>query len=264
MSKFGNLLGRFGNEAAEAAGARARWAGCEPCGDVWRIPVDRIDADPDQPRREFDAEALDHLADSLRTHGQLQPIRVRFREDNRFWVVVGERRWRAAKVAGLETLLAVVDKTEQSARLEVQLIENLARADLKPMEEARAFATLRDTYGYTARELASRLGVSESKVSRSLALLELPAATQEAVDEGEIRGAAIRELIRDADRKPRSDKPAKSKASKPAKASSKDHKLRTTSAVVEIKLRKAGGLEAVETALAEALDSVRMKRAAAA
>jgi BRCT domain type II-containing protein len=84
------------------------------------------------------------------------------------------------------------------------------------------------------------------------------------VDEGEIRGAAIRELIRDADRKPRSDKPAKSKASKPAKASSKDHKLRTTTAVVEIKLRKAGGLEAVETALAEALDSVRMKRAAAA
>jgi ParB family chromosome partitioning protein len=258
MSKYGSLLGRFGTGAAEAAGARSRWTGCDLVGDAWKIPLERIDADPNQPRREFDEDELARLAASLKAHGQLQPIRVRYDETReRFVVIVGERRLRAARLAGLPMLTAIVDQTEQSARLEIQLIENLARADLKPMEEARAFATLRDTYGYSAKTLAERLGVSESKVSRSLALLELPEDTQDAVDEGEIRGAAIRELIRDKTRKPHKPKADKPTAKVKAKAAGrKEHRLRVDGAVVLVTLRKAGDVDAVKAALAAALEAI--------
>ena len=255
-TKYSSILARFNTPIDETCGARKRLAGCESVAGVYHIPVDRISPDPEQPRKEFDDFELRSLADSLRSRGQLQPARVRYvSEEDRFVIITGERRWRAAKLAGLATLTAIIDD-EDHARLETQLIENLVRSGLSPIEEAKAFRTLIDKHGWTAKSLSERVGVSESKVSRSLALLELPAPVQEQVDAGELKGAAIRERITKPERKTRS---------KTARRSKKEEVFTTAGGVrVVVRLKKAGDFDAVEPALLEALERVRERKNKAA
>lgn len=153
------------------------------------IRLDRIIADPHQPRSEFDADSLERLAKSLKDRGQLQPIRVRWNEaDGVYVVVIGERRWRAARLAGLESIACVVvpDTATPEELLEDQLIENCVREDLKPVEQARAYRTLMDRLGLSQRALAEKLSVSQGQVMQALKLLELPPTVQASIDAGDV------------------------------------------------------------------------------
>jgi ParB family chromosome partitioning protein len=157
--------------------------------DAAEIPVSRIVPDPGQPRTEFDEDGLARLAESLRTRGQLQPIRVRWSEGQGAYVIVmGERRWRAATMAGLPTLSCVVMDAPADAGelLALQLIENCLREDLAPVEQARAYKSLLDLNGWSARQLAGELAVNPATITRALALLDLPSSVQEAVEQGAI------------------------------------------------------------------------------
>ena len=161
------------------------------------IRLDRIIADPNQPRTEFDPESLGRLANSLRERGQLQPIRVRWDDAaNRYVVVVGERRWRAARLAGLESLACVVVAGEPTAEdlLEDQLVENALREDLKPIEQARAYKSLMKSRSLSTRQLADRLQIGAATVAKALALLTLPGDMQEAVEAGRIAPGTAYEL----------------------------------------------------------------------
>jgi ParB family chromosome partitioning protein len=161
------------------------------------IPVDRIVPDPDQPREEFDADALAHLAESLRTRGQLQPIRVRWDEAQGLYVLVcGERRWRAATMAGLTTVSCIIadGPADPAELLALQLVENLIREDLRPIEQARAFRTLMDANGWSTHQLARELAITQSSVVRAVALLELPEAVQHQVEQGALPPATAYEL----------------------------------------------------------------------
>src|SRR4051812_23678731 len=153
------------------------------------IRLDRIVADPDQPRKEFDPESLDQLAGSLKARGQLQPIRVRWDQGRGVYVVVvGERRWRAARFAGLETVSCVVVGGTPTATdvLEDQLVENALREGLKPVEQAEAFQTLMRSLDLTQQGLATKLQISQTTVSQALDLLKLAAPVQARVDAGEL------------------------------------------------------------------------------
>lgn len=163
------------------------------------IRVDRIIPDPDQPRTEFDPEGLELLAASLKERGQLQPIRVRWVDSaDRYVVVVGERRFRAAMMAGLESVACVVADGSASAEdvLEDQLVENALRMDLKPIEQARAYRKLMEARGMTQAQLAGRLRVTQGSISKALALLALPPEIQRKVDSGEIGPSTAYELSR--------------------------------------------------------------------
>jgi ParB family chromosome partitioning protein len=161
------------------------------------IPTDKIQPDPDQPREDFDAASLDRLAESLKTKGQLQPIRVRWDEGGRTYVIIaGERRWRAAVRAGLSTLTAIVHEGAPDAaeRLAIQLVENALREDLKPVEAAKAYRRLMAANGWTGLQLARELHVAQSIVSQTLALLDLPSDVQAQVDAGEVAARTGYEL----------------------------------------------------------------------
>ncbi|HMB08327.1 MAG TPA: ParB/RepB/Spo0J family partition protein [Isosphaeraceae bacterium] len=164
-----------------------------------RIAVDRIVRDPDQPREEFDEEALQRLADSLRTRGQLQPILVRWDEGRGVYVIlVGERRWRAAQRAGLAELSCIVVEGELPAdeRLMIQLVENALREDLRPVEQARAYKALMEARGWSGNQLAKELHIAQSSVVRALALLELPAPVQAQVEQGALAATVAAELTK--------------------------------------------------------------------
>ncbi|HXG24116.1 MAG TPA: ParB/RepB/Spo0J family partition protein [Chthonomonadales bacterium] len=139
------------------------------------IEVARIVEDPDQPRKHHDEESLHGLADSIRQHGLLQPITViPLSNVNMYRIVTGERRWRAAQMAGLDVIPCVVKELDTEGILTEQLIENMQREDLQPLEKAQAIAQVKRALGATNRELASRLGMSERAVGYLLDLLELP------------------------------------------------------------------------------------------
>lgn len=143
--------------------------------EIRMIPVSQIVEDPDQPRREMDTESLQGLADSLRQHGMLQPIVVKpLHHVNMYQIVVGERRWRAAQMAGLYEIPCIVREVDAEEALTDQLIENLQREDLKPLDRARALQMAKTRLGLSNRDLASRLGISERMVAYMLELLELP------------------------------------------------------------------------------------------
>ena len=161
------------------------------------IPLDRIAPDPDQPREEFEPEALDRLAESLKTKGQLQPIRVRWDEGRGLYVIVaGERRWRAATMAGLKSLACVIADApaEPGELLALQLIENCVREDLRPIEQAKAFRALMDLNGWSGNQVAKVLGIAQPNVVRALALLDLPAPVQDRVERGELAPSAAYEV----------------------------------------------------------------------
>jgi ParB family chromosome partitioning protein len=148
------------------------------------IAVGDIDPNPDQPRRVFEPGALDALAESIRVHGVLQPVVVR-RAGTRYELVVGERRWRASKRAGLRTIPAVVLEIDPRDRLEVALVENIQRNDLNPIELAVAFRTLADT-GATQEEIGRRVGLDRSSIANHLRLLDLPRDIQSDVEAGRV------------------------------------------------------------------------------
>ena len=163
------------------------------------LPVGCIEHDPDQPRTEGDFESLERLARSLVGHGQLQPIVVRpTSEPGRFRLILGERRWRAAQLAGRDTVAAVirdVDRTGEDV-FELQVVENSLREDLSPMDQARAFRSLMERRGWSASKLAESLHLHRATVTRALALLGLPGAVQDHLDEGRLPADVARELLR--------------------------------------------------------------------
>ena len=157
------------------------------------IPVDAIDPNPEQPRRVFDPEEIRGLADSIRRHGVLQPVVVQ-RAGDRYELVVGERRWRASREAGLATIPAVIADLEDRARLEVALVENIQRRDLNPIELAHAFQALRDA-GATQEEIGQRVGLDRSSVANHLRLLELSTEMQGDVEAQRISAGHAKALL---------------------------------------------------------------------
>ncbi len=141
---------------------------------VRTIPVANIDPNPEQPRVIFDAASLDELAASIREHGVLQPILVRPMGRNRYQLVAGERRWRAATAAGLQTLPALVENIDDDTALEIALIENLQREDLSPLEEATMYDRMIRDHGYSVRKLAQKLGKDKGYVENRLRLADAP------------------------------------------------------------------------------------------
>ena len=159
------------------------------------IPLDLIGPNPSQPRRHFDEPALIALADSIRARGVLQPIVVRPLAGGRYELVAGERRFRAAKIAELDRIPAIVRETDDAERLELALIENMARADLNPVEEARACATLVDDLGMSKEEVARRVGRSRVAVANLIRTLELPDEVLTMVERRELTGGHARALL---------------------------------------------------------------------
>jgi len=161
------LLGDIARDDAPIDSSRAQSAG------VRLIPVSAIAPHPEQPRRHFDEDALNELAASIAERGIIQPIVVR-PHGHDYQIVAGERRWRAAKLAGLEKVPALVRERDDAASLELALVENMARADLNPVEEARACAALVEELNLTREEVGRRFGRSRVAVSNLLRLLDLP------------------------------------------------------------------------------------------
>ncbi len=149
--------------------------------EVHRIDIERISANPDQPRRTFDPDALQDLAASIREHGILQPVLVRPRADGHFQIIAGERRWRAARLAGLREIPAIVESFDDEAALEIAIIENLQREDISPLEEADMFERMTTQHGYSLRKLAQKLGKDKGYVENRLRLADAPPEIRELV-----------------------------------------------------------------------------------
>lgn len=162
-----------------------------------RIALENVIPDPHQPRVEFDEKEIEQLSLSIQKQGQLHPIRVRWSAEKQLWLIIsGERRYRAAKMAGLKTVECYFHESELSPTeiLEQQLIENLLRSDLRPIEEAKAFQKLIDLNGWDGKTLATALRITPSKVTRSLSLLKLPADVQHLVESGDLSPTAAYEV----------------------------------------------------------------------
>lgn len=245
MGRVEDLLRTCGSGLSSSAAIRPRDAGRSAGVDVHRIEVARIEADPEQPRREFDEARLEELAASLRQHGQLQPIRVRWDSKAAVYrIVAGERRWRASRIAGRPTIDAIVvdDSTSLEAIRVEQIVENLQRDDLSKTDTARAYKTLMESWGITARELAARLGVSESTVSRGLGVLKLSEEERKRVDAGEV--AVSKAVVRS---------PRKRKGKRLER-----HRVRLSAGVsVEISCRPGADLREIARELVAALERGR-------
>jgi ParB family chromosome partitioning protein len=159
------------------------------------IPTDLIRPNPSQPRRDFDDDALLALAESVKARGILQPVVVRPLDGGRYELIAGERRLRAAVIAGLKQVPAIVRATDESERLELALIENMAREDLNAIEEARACATLVEDLGLTKEEVGRRVGRSRAAVSNLIRMLELPDEVLAMVESDQLSGGHGRALL---------------------------------------------------------------------
>ncbi len=164
------------------------------------VPVSDIEPNRHQPRRHFDEEALGSLTASVRQLGVLQPVLVRALEGGRFELIAGERRWRAAKRAGLQTIAAVVRSASDDASLEQALVENLHRQDLNPLEEGAAYSQLIEDFGLTHEDLSRRVGKSRSAITNTLRLFQLPPGIQKLVAEGQLSAGHARALLGTPDR----------------------------------------------------------------
>ncbi len=157
------------------------------------IAISQLDPNPDQPRRSFDAQALEALADSIRQAGVLQPLLV-VENGARYRIVAGERRYRAARMAGLQSVPCIVREMSEQERMEAALIENLQREDLNPIEEAAGIRALMEECGYTQELAAKRVGRSRPAVANLLRLLQLPESIQQMVKDGELSAGHARVL----------------------------------------------------------------------
>ncbi|MBT8485571.1 MAG: ParB/RepB/Spo0J family partition protein [Phycisphaerales bacterium] len=181
--------------AAPTTSSPATPAPNAPPGEVGTVPVDSIRPNPFQPRQDFDEAALATLAESIRRSGLMQPIIVRPAGARRYELIAGERRWRAAQLAGLGHLPAIVRELDDREAMEWALVENLQREDLNPIERAEAFQRLAAEHSLTHRAIAESVGVDRSNVTNHLRLLELDEETQTLVREGVLSGGHGRALL---------------------------------------------------------------------
>ena len=162
---------------------------------LMHMPVEMIHANPRQPRRRFDQDATNGLAESVRAAGLIQPVVVRAREDGGYELIAGERRWRAAREAGLPTVPAIVRTADDRDALLLGLVENVAREQLSPVEEARAYAVLLDEFGLSLGEIAERVAKAKPTVSNRLRLLELPDDVLAMLERGELTEGHARAVL---------------------------------------------------------------------
>lgn len=162
---------------------------------VTELPVVKIEPREDQPRRRFDETALDELAESIRLHGLIQPITVRPEENGFYQIIAGERRWRAARLAGLETIPVHVLTVDEQKAMEMALVENLQREDLNPIEEAQGYEVLQQTYGMTQEAVAASVGRSRPAVANAMRLLMLSDSVKKLVEEGDLSAGHARALL---------------------------------------------------------------------
>jgi ParB family chromosome partitioning protein len=159
------------------------------------LPVDQIHPNPKQPRKQFDGEGVSGLAESIRAQGLIQPVVVRPRTQGGYELIAGERRWRAAREAGMEKVPAVVREADDRETLLLGLVENVAREDLSPIEEGRAYAVLLDEFQLPLGEVAERVGKSKPTVSNRVRLLELPEDVLELVADGTLSEGHARAIL---------------------------------------------------------------------
>lgn len=159
------------------------------------LPISQVEPGLKQPRKRFDEDALADLAESIRLHGIIQPLTVRRLSSGYYQIIAGERRWRAAKLAGLAEVPAMIVEADDRTVMELGLIENLQREDLNPMEEALGYRVLMDEYGFTQEDVSLRVGRSRSSIANALRLIALPDAIQALVEDGRISAGHARALL---------------------------------------------------------------------
>ena len=179
---LGALLGDFVEEPLEQSAYR-------------ELPIYKIEPNPDQPRREFDEVELQQLADSISVHGVIQPLTVREMPNGYYQIIAGERRWRAARLAGISDVPVVVMEADDRKTMELALIENLQRQDLNVVEEALGYQALIESYGLTQEEAAQRVGKSRPAVANTLRLLTLPGAVLEKLKDGQLSAGHARAIL---------------------------------------------------------------------
>ena len=179
---LGALLGDFSEEPLEKSAYQ-------------QLPIYKVEPNPDQPRQDFDEEELQALADSIAVHGIIQPLTVREMPNGYYQIIAGERRWRAARMANLSDVPAVIIEADDKKAMELALIENLQRQDLNPLEEALVYQTLMNEYGLTQEEAAGRVGKSRPAVANALRLLGLCPEVQERVRKGELSAGHARAIL---------------------------------------------------------------------
>jgi len=170
---------------------------------IRNIPVTKVDPNPNQPRMALDKAGMDDLTASVKEHGVLQPILVRPRSDNRYQLIAGERRWRAARGAGLETIPALIEDIDDETALEISVIENLQREDLSPMDEALIYDKMVRVHGYSIRKLAQKLGKDKGYLENRLRLADAPPEIRELVSVRKDTLSHAYELLKVADPKKR-------------------------------------------------------------
>ena len=159
------------------------------------LPISQVESCAGQPRKHFDQEKLEELAESIRQHGIIQPLTVRKLSSGYYQIIAGERRWRAARLAGLTEVPAVIIEADDRKAMELAMIENLQREDLSPMEEAEGYKMLVEDYGLTQEQAAQRVGKSRSAVANALRLLALSPALRQMVEDGRLSAGHARALL---------------------------------------------------------------------
>lgn len=159
------------------------------------LPISQVESCSAQPRKQFDPDALADLADSIRQHGIIQPLTVRKLQSGYYQIIAGERRWRAARMAGLSEVPCIVIEADDRKAMELAMIENLQREDLNPIEEAEGYQTLIAQYGLTQEEAAQQVGKSRSAVANAMRLLHLAPSVRTLVEEGKLSGGHARALL---------------------------------------------------------------------
>ena len=159
------------------------------------LPISQVEPGLNQPRKRFEQGALDDLAESIRVHGIIQPLTVRRLATGYYQIIAGERRWRAAKAAGLQEVPAVIIEADDRKVMELGLIENLQREDLNPAEEARGYRTLMEEYGLTQEQVAQQMGKSRPAITNTLRLLALPDQVMKLVEEGSLSAGHARAIL---------------------------------------------------------------------
>ncbi len=162
---------------------------------ITHLPLQYIEPNPNQPRKQFDEEELAALADSIREHGLIQPLAVRDVGNGFYQIIAGERRWRAARLAGLDELPVIVLEADERAVMELALIENLQRQDLNPLEEAEGYHALMQDFGLTQEQAAARVGKSRPAVANALRLLSLPEEIRAWVVDGTLSAGHARAVL---------------------------------------------------------------------
>lgn len=223
------------------------------------VEIGRIRPNPHQPRKHFDETHLAELADSIREHGVIQPLVVtESDEPGRYLLIAGERRWQAAKVAGLTRVPIVIREAAGRELLELALIENVQRADLNPLEEAAAFQQLADEFGLTQDEIGKRVGKSRFAISNTMRLLQLPAAVQQVVLDGKLSEGHARAILglagdRDAQRRLANDVLAKGLTVRQTEELVR--RMQTAAKSPPANRRRADSVDEIETRFREALNT---------